>query len=322
LSNFEVTMQAPYAAKPVTLSIAAVERDTGLSKDTLRVWERRYGFPVPDRDALGERSYPFDQVERLRTIKRLLDAGHRPGRVVPMAPDDLERLSLAMGGAPARSSAPAAAESPDLPALLDSVSRHDVDDLRRSLARSLSRLGLGRFVLELLAPLNAQVGEAWMQGRIEVFQEHLYTESVQVVLRNALHHLPPAGAGRPRVLLATVSGEPHGLGLLMAEAVLALEGCRCISLGVQTPVWDIVRAAAALRAEVVALSYTGCTNPNHVIDGLAELRAKLPAAVDLWAGGSAPVLQRRALEGVRVLPSLDQITQALAEWHTRHPGTV
>ncbi|MCK7493491.1 MAG: MerR family transcriptional regulator [Comamonadaceae bacterium] len=35
-----------------------MERDTGLSKDTLRVWERRYGFPLPGRDALGERTYP------------------------------------------------------------------------------------------------------------------------------------------------------------------------------------------------------------------------------------------------------------------------
>ncbi|NBW47360.1 MAG: MerR family transcriptional regulator, partial [Betaproteobacteria bacterium] len=60
------------------LSIASVERDTGLSKDTLRVWERRYGFPQPTRDALGERAYPLEQVERLRLVKRLLDAGHRP----------------------------------------------------------------------------------------------------------------------------------------------------------------------------------------------------------------------------------------------------
>jgi hypothetical protein len=27
------------------LCIAQVERDTGLSKDPLRMWERRYGFP-------------------------------------------------------------------------------------------------------------------------------------------------------------------------------------------------------------------------------------------------------------------------------------
>jgi methanogenic corrinoid protein MtbC1 len=40
------------------------------------------------------------------------------------------------------------------------------------------------------------------------------------------------------VLLTTLPGEPHGLGLLMAEAMLALEGCTCVSLGVQTPVLE------------------------------------------------------------------------------------
>jgi len=69
-------------SRPVLLSIAAVERDTGLSKDTLRVWERRYGFPRPQRDGFGERAYPLEQVEKLRVVKRLMDAGHRPGRIV------------------------------------------------------------------------------------------------------------------------------------------------------------------------------------------------------------------------------------------------
>jgi MerR family transcriptional regulator, light-induced transcriptional regulator len=314
-------MQTPYSAKPVTLSIAAVERDTGLSKDTLRVWERRYGFPAPERDTLGERSYPFGQVERLRAIKRLLDAGHRPGRVVSMEPEDLERLSATIGlpAAPSEAAAAAAAVT-DLGGFMEAIGRNDVESLRGLLARSLARVGLGRFVLDIVAPLNVRVGESWMQGRLEVFQEHVYTESVQVVLRNALHHLPPAGAGRPRVLLATVTGEPHGLGLLMAEAILALEGCRCISLGVQTPVWDIVRGAIALDVEVVALSYTGCTNPNNVIDGLVELRSKLPPTIDLWAGGSAPVLQRRAIDGLRVIPTLQQLAPVLADWHQRRPG--
>ena len=59
---------------PIAMSIADVERDTGLSKDTLRVWERRYGFPRPRRDALGERTYAPAQVEKLRVIKRMIDA--------------------------------------------------------------------------------------------------------------------------------------------------------------------------------------------------------------------------------------------------------
>ena len=50
-------------------SIAAVERETRLSKDVLRVWERRYGFPQPVRDANGERCYPAEQVDRLRLMR-------------------------------------------------------------------------------------------------------------------------------------------------------------------------------------------------------------------------------------------------------------
>ena len=38
------------------LPISAVERETGLSKDVLRMWERRYGFPKPARDENGEQS--------------------------------------------------------------------------------------------------------------------------------------------------------------------------------------------------------------------------------------------------------------------------
>lgn len=46
-----------------TLNIAAVERETGLSKDVLRKWELRYGFPAPLRDSQGERAYPANQEE-------------------------------------------------------------------------------------------------------------------------------------------------------------------------------------------------------------------------------------------------------------------
>ena len=72
------------------LSIAAVERETGISKDTLRVWERRYGFPRPERNAFGERTYPAEQVARLRLIHRLMDQGMRPGRIFALSPAEMQ----------------------------------------------------------------------------------------------------------------------------------------------------------------------------------------------------------------------------------------
>ncbi len=82
------------------LPIAAVERDTGLSKDTLRVWERRYGFPQPTRDANGERVYPSEQVDKLRLLKRLMDQGHRPGKLAERTFDQLQALAEAGNGRP------------------------------------------------------------------------------------------------------------------------------------------------------------------------------------------------------------------------------
>ena len=77
------------------LSISAVERETGLGKDTLRVWERRYGFPQPTRDNHGERVYPVEQVDRLRLLKRLIDHGYRPGRLFAASEEEFSSLCRA-----------------------------------------------------------------------------------------------------------------------------------------------------------------------------------------------------------------------------------
>jgi MerR family transcriptional regulator, light-induced transcriptional regulator len=83
---------------------------------------------------------------------------------------------------------------------------------------------------------------------------------------------------------------------------------------VQTPVWDVVLATRALHADIVALSFTACMNPNQIVDGLLELRGKLPDQVQLWAGGSAPALHRRAVPGVRAFAALDELAPELQRW--------
>jgi DNA-binding transcriptional MerR regulator/methylmalonyl-CoA mutase cobalamin-binding subunit len=301
-----------------TLGISAVERDTGLSKDTLRVWERRYGFPNPGRDGFGERTYPVEQVDKLRVIRRLMDSGHRPGKIIGLPIETLQALASQSTGSP-RTMADANAEVGDLDRFIELVKAHSVEDLRKALSQAALRMGLERFVMDVCAPLNRMVGEAWARGYFEVFEEHLYTESMQVVLRNAISNIPQPGR-RPRVLLTTFPNESHGLGLLMAEAVLALDGCRCTSLGTQTPIWDIVLAATSQHVDIVALSFSAVLGPNQVLDGLAELRAKLPRSTEIWAGGQCPALQRRPPRDVVVLGELAAIHTALAAWRASHPS--
>lgn len=294
-----------------SFNIAAVERDTGLSKDVLRMWERRYGFPVPERDANGERSYPAAQVERLRLIKRLLDLGHRPGKLLAMPEAELATL------APRRpaSAAPAAAGGAgdgELGELLALLKRHDAAAYQQAMQQRLARQGLQHFVQDTVAPLTRQVGEAWEDGRFAVFEEHLFTELTKRLLRQAIAALPGAGRG-PRILLTSVPDESHVLGLLMVEALFALEGAECIPLGTQMPLLEIGRAAVAHRADIVGLSFSAAFPGRQIPALLLQLRQLLPAPVALWAGGSG--VRRVAVgDGVHLLHSLDDALAALAAW--------
>ena len=287
-------------------TISAVEREVGLSKDVLRVWERRYGFPSPRRDANGERLYPQEQVRRLRLVKRLMDQGMRPGRLLCGPLEELE--DLAAGMAQAESAAAAADAQDEAAALLDCVRVRDAAGLHRTLQQRLAQRGLAYFVQDTIAPLAMQVGEAWARGDLEVYEEHLFTEVASRLLRQAVLAVP-TGRG-PVILLTTVPDEAHGLGLLMGEAMLSLRGARCVNLGTQVPLMDIARAADAYGVNVVALSFSSGFSARRIPELLRQLRDSLPDPVRLWACGAA-VRRLAAPEGVQLLASMEEAMSAL-----------
>jgi methanogenic corrinoid protein MtbC1 len=237
-----------------------------------------------------------------------MDVGLRPGKLIPLSLDELNRLAEARTG-PQRESLPPATEREVL-ALLQS---HDTAQLQQTLSTLLMKQGLQRFVLETLTPLNHAIGDAWMRGELQVFEEHVYTEQVHSVLRTAINASARA-QGLPRLLLTTFPGEQHGLGLLMVESLLVVEGVHCISLGTQTPIDDIRRATLAHKAHILAVSFSGAFPLRQAVDGLAALRRQIPPQVTIWAGGKMTRRIRKTLPGVVLIPDLASTMGALKSW--------
>lgn len=293
--------------EPAPIPIAIVERDTGIAKDTLRIWERRYGFPNPQRDANGERNYSFEEVEKLRALKRLMDRGMRPGKLISLPLSELRSMAQAI---------PARSRSRDEQTVTDNIigliKGQQASELRVYLQKLLIQQGLRGFVAQTLGRLNQDIGDAWARGLITVAQEHIYTQAVQNVL-HGLIAMQPLSQGRPRILLTTVPGELHTLGLLMAEALWTADGAECISLGPQFPVGDIPEVVADGRIDVVALSFSQSFNGTQAMASLRTLRANLPNQVQIWAGGAA-LGGRRKVEGVRILGPIEMATDALSDW--------
>ncbi len=292
----------------VALNISAVERETGLSKDVLRMWERRYGFPKPSRDGNGEREYSPADVAKLSAVKRLMDVGLRPGKIIVLSLAELNAMADARAKPRNGESAPVLERD-----VLATLQSHDAASLQHMLANLLMKQGLQRFVLDTVIPLNRTVGDAWMRGELQVFQEHLYTEQLQIAMRTAINSFPRQ-SGVPRILLTTFPTEQHNLGLLMVEALLVPEGVQCLSLGPQTPLEDIRRAAVAYQIHIVALSFSAAFPVRQATDGLATLRKVLPPQVALWAGGEMTRRVRRSLPGVVLIPDLAVLVNGLRGW--------
>src|SRR4051812_46255297 len=171
------------------LHIREVVRITGLRREQLYMWQRRYGFPMPLRDAFGDRVYPPDQVARLKLIKQLLSEGWRAGAVVPLAESALQ----SMLGLAVEDPAPL---PDDISKAVQLLSQHRVGELQNHLSKLLIGLGLRNFLERTLIPLNEAVQDQVVRGEMQTFQELRFADVALRLLRDVTRLVRPARDSR------------------------------------------------------------------------------------------------------------------------------
>jgi len=293
------------------LSIGALSRASGIPVETLRTWERRYGYPIPERKPSGHRRYAVGIVPRLRRMAEAIARGHRAGDVVGASDEVLAALLRASGAVVPSPSPPA--ESPaesSLSRLLQAVADLDGPCLTRLLLAEYARLGPLAFLDTRVAPLVHAVGEGWAAGRLEVRHEHFLSERLSDLLRSL--RLPhEERAEGPVVLLASLPGEMHGLGLQMAALTLVVAGCRVLLLGTDVPVGQIVSVAREQAVQAVALSVSRATGGAGVAGRIQALRGALPRRVALVVGGEGAPPPAVGITVLPDLPALDRWARQL-----------
>ena len=301
--------------RPAGHPIAVVAERTGLSRDVIRVWERRYGAVEPERTSNGQRLYTDDQVNRFRLLAAATRNGRSIKTVAHLSTAELERL---VADDEAHRVVPV--ESVDVSALAgraDAAFAYtralDGSSLDRELRRTLARHGVVTFVEDIVPALMHRIGEEWQAGGLTIAHEHLASAAVLSIVLETLHSLPETPRA-PRLLVTTPSGERHAVGAALAAMAAALDGWTIIYLGVDIPAADIVVAARAGRADAVALSIVHTDNTATVVRELHAVVANLPPGIPLLVGGAAAVRMADTLSksGIVVCENMGDMRRLLA----------
>ncbi len=292
-------------------SVGDLADRTGIAPGTLRMWERRYGAPVPVRLPSGHRRYTAAHLRLVRRVAEAMARGHRPGRLLRADEAELDAL---LAEPPPLDTTPAAIEP-----WIALARAYDEAGLERALREAAASLPTRTFLDERLTPFVRSVGRLWADGNLEIHHEHFATQTVETVLR-ALRveaRARAAGSARGRILLTTLPGERHGLGLLMAALLCEAQGWTTHLLGTDTPLAEIVASANEHAVEAVGVGVSLAGGGVRTDALLVELRDALPPRVELIVGGAGAHGKRRRLRGITYCEDLADLERHLG---SQRPG--
>jgi MerR family transcriptional regulator, light-induced transcriptional regulator len=278
---------------------------TGIPKNTLVAWERRYGLVDPNRMENGYRVYTDEDVELIRSIKQKVDEGYKISEAValgqkararadaPLLPEPTEKVWEALAAELARA-----------------LTNGDRDGAERIYARTLLS-PMDTAVSHVLLPTVRLVGDAWHRGEISIAREHFATNWVREQLGAMLQRVL-GGRDRARhAVCATLQGERHELAMLALAVRLGLRGWRVSIVGSDVPEEDLAEMTGALEAELLCLSIVAWSDADEIARRLRNLRQLLPAEVRVAVGGPQPL--DALIEGMPRTRAYETMAALLAE---------
>jgi MerR family transcriptional regulator, light-induced transcriptional regulator len=285
-----------------THRIHRVAKLTGLSKDVVRVWERRYGLVKPLRSANRYREYTDEDVALLRFLKEELDHGQMIGALALEGRDALLQRMRAGSAATTQELQPHEHLLNELVLLLDPL---DKSRFEQKLNGAVAVIPFEEAVQRILLPLQRRVGELWHEGRFNVAIEHYVTKLIQQKLFSVMNQLPVNEQG-PRVLIACPEGEWHEIGAQAVAYIAATRGCQVYYLGPNLPIPDLLAFCERIKPDLMLLSLTEIKSDaaaRRLLQDLEPIATRWPLAM----GGHGALVIEHLLRGGNI-ELLDDLT--------------
>lgn len=239
----------------MTYRISTVAEITGIPRNTLLAWERRYGMVRPTRHENGYRSYSDDDIAVLLRIKNALAAGLKVSEAVAFlaAQDAVGESSPPLG--PAAAPSPAAEQA--LHSLKDDLVRclvsYDKEGAHRIIAQ-LAPLPFSQRLETVYFPALRDIGDQWERDEISVVQEHYASSVLRTHFASLLVSVGPSSPHAPHAACTTFPDDLHELSSLALAVQLSLDGYRVSYLGPDLPAQELASFIRVREPRLVCVS--------------------------------------------------------------------
>ncbi len=272
---------------------------TGISSHTLRKWESRYDFLVPERTETNIRFYTDSQLKKLLNISILREQGHRLSAIDKMSDEEIHELVSQV--------LTSSDQESEIKALVISMINLDEQEFDDVLKSHIIKHGILTTFTDVIYPFLHKVGVLWGINKIMPAQEHFVSNLIRQKICSAIDLLPIAPKDAPRIIMFLTEGENHEIGLLLASFIAKKLGWRVFYLGQNVP-HDNLHTMVELIKPTYILTFFITTTSSSIKERISKIISECEAHL-LFSGNSTSVdLQDQGKRVTQLVTPQDLIT--------------
>jgi len=293
-----------------TFRINQVAKITGLSKEVLRVWEKRYRLLSPERGPNRYRLYSEQDVELLKYLTREIEQGQAIGELASLGKDEI-LARMREGKEEESKTFPSDQYLVELEKYLLPL---DTLSFEKRLNELVVLLPFEKFFNRILIPLQIRVGELWFDEKLDISIEHYVTAQAKIKIFSAMNMISAEQSG-PQVLVACPSWELHEIGAQIVAYFCATRMCRVIFLGANLPLANLIHFSSLTKPDAVILSCTSDISENKARAYFTGLNPQILPICPVWVGGQGirRFKQLFEIENIRAVNNLEDLGKLLTE---------
>lgn len=171
---------------------------------------------------------------------------------------------------------------------LELIRKRRHDEARSTVLRAVDDgLPIHEAYLQVIQPVQQEIGRLWQINEISVAEEHAATEVSRAVMNDLRSRFQPNRRRSQRILTACLGGELHDMGARMVSDFLYLAGFDSYFTGANTPHRVIIDELNRYNADVIALSATMTLQVRLAIELIDMVRHEKGNRVRVIVGGYA-----------------------------------